>query len=179
VPRVLLSIAASVLAAVIVAGCGGGGGGSPKTAADWASGYCGAADTWVKTLNTQRAAAKTGSATPDDAAQAVTDETNTFVQAIDGLGAPDTPDGSTSESTAENLAKTLQGRVARIASAVSTNNPDVSVAARRKVVDDQVTASLDDVRTTTDKLAADDTELGTAMKASSDCVALNASLAKA
>jgi hypothetical protein len=35
------------------------------------------------------------------------------------------------------------------------------------------------VKTTTDKLAADDAELGTAMNASADCTKLNASLAAA
>ena len=40
-------------------------------------------------------------------------------------------------------------------------------------------AAVADVKTTTDKLAADDAELGTATKASADCVKLNAALAKA
>jgi hypothetical protein len=180
VRRFLLSIAAFVAAGLLLAGCGGGGGGSStKSAADWASGYCGAADSWVTTLDEQRAAAKTGSTTPDEAAQTVTSETNDFTEKIDGLGAPDTPDGSTSETTAKDLTKMLQGRVARISGAASTNNPDLSVAARQQIVNDQVTASLNDVKATTAKLAADDAELGTAMTASADCVKLNASLAKA
>jgi hypothetical protein len=180
VPRLLLSIAASLVAGVLLAGCGGGdGGGSTTSAADWASGYCSAANTWLTTLGQQRTDAKTGKTTPDDAAQAVTDETNSFTQSIDKLGAPDTPNGSSSETTAKDLTKTLQGRIARVAGAASTNNPDLSVAARRQIVDDQVTASVDDVKTTTDKLAADDAELGTAMKASADCTKLNAALAAA
>ena len=177
--RVLVSIVPALAAGVLLAGCGGGDDSSTSSAADWASGYCGAAQSWVTTLAEQRAAAKTGSATPDDAAQAVTDETNTFTQKIDGLGEPDTPDGSTSAATADDLAKTLQGRVGRISGAVETNNPDVSVVARRQIVDEQVAASLNDVKATTAKLGQDDAELGTAMAASADCVQLNASLAKA
>jgi hypothetical protein len=46
-------------------------------------------------------------------------------------------------------------------------------------VNDRVAGSLNDVKTTTAKLQADDAELGAAMKASSDRVELNASLAKA
>ncbi len=179
--RLLPTLLLAVLVAAL-AGCGGGGGGdssSTTSAADWASGYCGAAESWVSTLEQQRAAAKSGSATPDDAAQAVTDETNTFTQKIGDLGQPDTPDGSTSASTADDLSKTLQGRVGRIAGAIGTNNPDLSTAARRQIVNEQIAASLDDVKTTTAKLGQGDAELETAMKASSECVKLDASLAKA
>jgi hypothetical protein len=177
VARVPLSMAAFVVAGALLAGCGGDGG-STTSAAEWASGYCSAAETWVTTLDQQRADSKSGRTTPDNAAQAVTDETNTFTQKIGDLGTPDTSDGTTSESTAEAFTKGLQGRVGRISAATETNNPEMSVAARRQIVDDQVAASLNDVKATTAQLRADDAELGTAIQASSDCVKLNASLAE-
>jgi hypothetical protein len=170
-------------ATALLAGCGGGGGdsssGSAGTpAADWAASYCNDATGWVTSLENARASVKTGT-TPSDAAQAVTQETNTFIQKIDGLGAPDTPNGSTSETTAKNLATTLSGRVARISAAVDTNNSSVTVAQQTAIVKQQIAASLTDISTTNTTLAKDDPELGTAMKASADCTALDAALAKA
>ena len=83
----------------LAAGCGGGSDSSSSSAtsaSDWASGYCGAASTWVTTLDKARASVKPNdpAATASDAAQQVTAETNTFTQTIKGLGEPDTPDGS-------------------------------------------------------------------------------------
>jgi hypothetical protein len=175
--RILFSAALIVGATVLLAGCGGSDS-SGKSAADWASGYCGDSTTWVTALDDARASVKTGTA-PDEAAQSVTDETNSYIESINGLGTPDTPDGSTSEATAKSLANTLSGRVARISAALDTNNPDVTVAQQAAIVQTQVAASLTDIKTTTAKLAQDDAELGTAMAASSDCTALDAALAKA
>ena len=179
--RLLLPVPVLIASVVALAGCGGGGGGSSstKSAADWASGYCSAATTWVNTLEQQRTAARSGSTSPGDAAQAVTTQTNDFTQTIDGLGAPDTPDGSTSESTAKALATTLQGRVGRISAAASTNNPNVTTAQQKKIVGDQIAASLSDVATTTGQLETNDAALGTAIKASPDCTKLDAALAAA
>jgi hypothetical protein len=63
--------------------------------------------------------------------------------------------------------------------AIDTNNPDVTVAQQTAIVREQIAASLNDIKTTTAKLGQDDAELGTAMKASSDCTSLDAALAKA
>jgi ABC-type transporter Mla subunit MlaD len=179
VRRILLSAALLVGATALLAGCGGGGGGSSSSsAADWASGYCSGATSWVTALDDARASVKTGT-TPEEAAQTVTGQTNTFMESISGLGTPDTPDGSTSAATAKDLTEKLSGRVARISGAIDTNNPDVTAAQRTKIVQDQIAASLTDVSSTTAKLAQDDAELGTAMAASSDCASLKTALAKA
>jgi hypothetical protein len=175
--RVLLSAALLAGATVLLAGCGGGDS-SGTSATDWASGYCGDSTTWVTALDNARASVKSGTA-PDEAAQTVTDETNSFIESINDLGTPDTPDGGTSEATAKSLANTLSGRVARVSAALDTNNPDVTVAQQTVIVQQQVAASLTDIKSTTAKLAADDPELGTAMNASSDCTSLDAALAKA
>ncbi len=176
---VLLMPMAVAGATVLLAGCGGSSSSSSgTTAADWASGYCKDANSWVTALDEARASVKTGT-TPGEAAQTVTDQTNSFIQSVNGLGAPDTPDGSTSQSTAKNLANTLSGRVARISGAIDTNNPDVTLAQQTSIVQQQIAASLTDIKTTNAKLAQDDAELGTAMKASSDCTSLDASLVKA
>lgn len=167
------------LSVALLAGCGGSGGGSTTSAADWANGYCSAATTWVTTLDTARADARTGKASPSNAAQTVTNQTNTFTQTINGLGAPDTPDGSTSESTAKDLATKLQGRTGRISAAASTTNTSVTVAQRKKIVNDQVAAALSDVATATGQLETNDAELGTAIKASADCTKLDAALSNA
>ena len=87
----------------------------------------------MTSLDDARASVKTGTA-PDEAAQSVTDETNSFIESINGLGTPDTPNGSTSEATAKSLATTLSGRVARISAAIDTNNPDVTVAQQTAIV---------------------------------------------
>ena len=133
----------------------------------------------MTSLDEARAGVKAGSTTPGDAAQSVTDETNSFIQSIDDLGAPDTPDGSTSEATAKSLANTLSGRMARIDAALDTNNPDVTVAQQKVIVQQQIASSLTDIKTTTAKLGQADAELGTAMSASSDCTSLDAALTKA
>lgn len=132
----------------------------------------------MTTLDKARASVKTGTA-PEEAAQTVTDETNTFFKAIDGLGAPDTPDGGTSEATAKELSNMLSGHVARLNTAIDTNNPDVTVAARTKVVQDQVAASLTDMTDTTAKLAAGDAALKTAMDVTTECADLSTALVKA
>lgn len=165
--------------AAAAAGCGGGGGSSSSTAADWASGYCSGALTWVTTLAQQRAAVKTGSATAADAAQAVTNETNSFASAVDKLGTPETKEGETSQKEAQALAESLQGRIGRAAGAIETNNPDVSDAAKKQVVQTQLAGALGDMKTTTETLAQADPELGAAMKATPDCAKLNAALAGA
>jgi hypothetical protein len=179
VRRLLLSIPLLVVCGVLLAGCGGGGGGSKKSADEWATGYCSAATTWVTTLEEARKSARTGSTSPSNAAQTVTNQTNTFTQAIGDLGEPDTPDGSTSAATAKDLTTTLQGRVGRISAAASTNNPDATVASRQKIVQDQIAASLSDVAATTGQLETNDAALGTAIKASPDCTALDKALASA
>ena len=177
--RLLLSAALLAGVMVLAAGCGGDSGSSSgSSAADWADGYCKDATSWVTSLDEARASVKTGT-TPEEAAQAVTDESNSFIQSIDDLGAPDTPDGSTSEATAKSLATTLSGRVARISGAIDTNNPDVGVAQQTAIVQQQIAASLTDIKTTNAKLAQDDAELGTAMTASAECTSLDAALAKA
>jgi hypothetical protein len=177
--RIRLSAAVLVGATALLAGCGGSDSGSSgKSADEWASAYCSDANSWVTSLDDARASVKSGTA-PDEAAQTVTDETNTFIESVNGLGAPDTPDGSTSEATAKSLANTLSGRVARVSAALDTNNPDVTLAQQTTIVRTQVEASLNDVKTTTAKLGEDDAELGTAMAASSDCTSLAAALAKA
>ena len=175
--RLLLPVPIVIAAVAALAGCGGGGGSSTTSATDWANGYCKAATTWVTTLDQARADAKSGDTSPQAAAQTVTDQTNSFTEAVGDLGQPDTPDGATSESTAKDLATKLQGRVGRIAAATDTTNPDVTVAQRQKIVNDQVAASLSDVATTTGQLETNDAELGTAIKASSDCTALDKALA--
>ena len=166
------------LFAVLVAGCGGSGGSSTTTAADWSAGYCGGAATWVATLAEARASVKPGdsSATASDAAQQMTDASNTFIQVIDGLGAPDTPNGSTSAESAKNLSTKLSGRIARASAAIDTNNANVTEAQRALVVSTQVTASLKDVTETTAKIAKDDPEVGTAMAAASSCTDLQTAL---
>ena len=176
--RLLFCAVLLVGATALLAGCGSDSGSSGTSAADWASGYCGDATTWVTALADAQTSVKTGT-TPEEAAQSVTDETNSFIESINGLGTPDTPDGSTSEATAKSLAATLSGRVARISAAIDTTNSDVTLAQQTAIVREQIDASLNDIKTTTAKLAADDAELGTAMKASSDCTSLDAALAKA
>jgi hypothetical protein len=176
VRRLLLPVLVVVTSVVVLSGCGGGGGSKTTSASDWATSYCKAATTWVTTLDQARADARAGKASPSIAAQTVTNQTNTFTQTINGLGQPDTPDGATSESTAKDLATKLQGRTGRIAAAASTTNSSVTVAQRKAIVNTQVAASLSDVATATGQIETNDAELGTAIKASSDCKALDKAL---
>ena len=69
--------------------------------------------------------------------------------------------------------------MARISAALDTNNPDVTVAQQAATVQTQIAASLTEIKTTNAKLAQEDAELGTAMSASSECTALDATLATA
>jgi hypothetical protein len=160
---------------VVLAGCGGGGS-KTTSASDWATSYCKAATTWVTTLDQARADARAGKTSPSIAAQTVTNQTNTFTQTINGLGPPDTPDGAASASTAKGLTTTLQGRTGRIAAAASTTNSSVTVAQRKAIVNQQVAASLADVANATGQLETNDAALGTAIKASADCTALDKAL---
>jgi len=182
--RLHLSAVVLAGAVVVLAGCGGGGGSSSSgssgtSATDWAASYCKNATSWVTSLDQARASVKSGSSTASDAAQTVSTESTTFIQAVNGQGSPDTPNGSTSQATAKSLATTLSGRVARMSAAIDTNNSSVTAAQQTAIVKQQIAASLTDIKTTNATLAKDDPELGTAMKASSDCKSLDAALAKA
>ena len=177
--RLLLSAALLVGATALLAGCGGSDSSSGTSAADWASGYCGDATTWVTALDDARASVKTGTA-PDEAAQSVTDETNSFIESINGLGAPDTPDGSTSEATAKSLAEHALGPGGADQRRARHEQPRCDAwRSRRRSSGRRSTASLTDVKTTTAKLAQDDAELGTAMAARATARASTAALAKA
>jgi hypothetical protein len=69
--------------------------------------------------------------------------------------------------------------MARISAALDTNNPDVTLVQQTAIVQQQIAASLADIKTANMTLAQEDAELGTAMGASSDCTSLDAALAKA
>ena len=174
---------AAVVGSLFLAGCGGGGGSSTKPAADWANGYCSAAVSWVDAFQSARAGIKSGggpnvASAVDNAVSQVSAATNTFTIALDRLGQPDTPDGSTSQATAKQLGNVVQGHVARASAATQTNNEQVTDAQRAAVVKTQATESIAAVSDATAQLAKDDQALGAAMKASSDCAKLNAELAK-
>ena len=162
--RLLLSAALLAGVTVLLAGCGGSDSSSGTSAADWASGYCGDATTWVTSLDDARASVKTGTA-PDEAAQSVTDETNSFIESINGLGDTGHPRrqhvGGDGEEPGEHPLR--PGGADQRRSRHEQPRCD-AWRSRRRSSSSRSTASLTDIKTTNAKLAQDDAELGTAMK---------------
>ena len=108
------------------------------SAADWASGYCGDATTWVTSLDEARASVKTGRRRPmRPRSPSPTRRTRSSSRST-ASARRTLPTAARRRRRRSRLATTLSGRVARISAAIDTNNPDVTVAQQTVIVQQQI-----------------------------------------
>jgi hypothetical protein len=113
----IASMAAVVAAASLVAGCGSDD--TPSTT-EWAGDVCTAVSTWADSL-TQTASSLQGGNISEDSLRNAADEaksaTDTLVDDLKGLGAPDTEAGSEAKDSIDKLADGLEQQADTIESA--------------------------------------------------------------
>jgi len=119
--KTLLVTAVAVLA-LVAAGCGGSDESSSASPTDeWADGFCTAITTWTDSLQsvTDQFSSPSSLSTSalEDAANDVKNSTETLVDDLRGLGAPDTESGQAVKDSIDELSTTLESDVADIESA--------------------------------------------------------------
>jgi len=119
-------IASAVAALVlVVAGCGGSDESSSTASPtdEWATGFCTAVTDWTDSLKSVTDEFSSPSSLSTDALQNaatdIKDVTQTFVDQVKGLGAPDTESGEEVKSSVDELATTLETEMANIETAAN------------------------------------------------------------
>jgi hypothetical protein len=112
-----LLVATLALAAV---GCGGDDEAETSATAEWADGFCTAVSAWTDEL--ERIGDGLTSSLSSDALEQAADDvstaTDSFVEEVRGLGAPDTESGDAIQDSIETLADTVEEEKAKIEEAV-------------------------------------------------------------
>ncbi len=106
--------------AILAAGCGGDDS-ETSASTQWADGVCSAITTWQSDI-TSAATSLKDNPSRDGVEQAANDaksSTQTLVDTVQGLGAPDTESGDQARTTIDTLTTELQSDVDTISSAVS------------------------------------------------------------
>lgn len=117
--RTLIAALAVVTLAVIAAGCGGGDSTSQQDpTAAWASGFCSAVTAWTNDLGDVKSQFSDPSNLSQDglesAAEDVRTATDTLVDDLKSLGAPETDSGQEVQSSIDTLSTTLDSEVSAI-----------------------------------------------------------------
>ena len=114
------TLAAALVGGIALVAAGGGGNDSEPAATQWAGDVCTAVNTWRSDISTT-ASSVTSNPTPAGLEQAAADAkstTETLVDTLKGLGAPDTESGDQARSALDTLATGVQGDVDSIQKAV-------------------------------------------------------------
>jgi hypothetical protein len=118
--RKLLAAAVAALA-VAAAGCGGDESSSASPTDEWAEGFCTAITTWTDSITGVRDRFSSPSSLTSegltDAANDVKSSTETLVDDLRALGAPDTESGEEVRTSIDELSNTLESEAAKIESA--------------------------------------------------------------
>jgi len=119
--RQLLATAAASLA-LVAAGCGGGDeSSSTSPTEEWATSFCTAVTTWKDSLTSVTEQFSSPSSLTSealtDAANDAKSSTETLVDDLKGLGAPDTEGGEDVRTSIDELSSTVESEVAKIESA--------------------------------------------------------------
>lgn len=120
-PALVLATFVAALA-LVAAGCGGSDASSASPTEEWADGFCTAITSWTDSLSQvgdrfSNPASFTKEAL-DDSANEIRTATETLVDDLRSLGAPDTESGQAAKESLDELAITLESDLAEIESAV-------------------------------------------------------------
>lgn len=117
-------LVAALVAATLAAGCGGDGGGDGSSATDWADGLCTAITDWTESVQATSNSLKSGNLTASSLREAAEDfrgATETFVEDVRALGAPDTEAGDRAEEAIRELADSVDENREKIDEAIEGN----------------------------------------------------------
>jgi membrane protein implicated in regulation of membrane protease activity len=170
----LWSGALVVVAAFLLAGCGGDS--EPSASESYANSVCSNVSTWVTSIqdtanSLQGQGLSLTKADIESAVNDVSDSTQTLVDDVKGLGAPDTEDGQKAKTALDGLGTQLTQQVDTVEQAVNSNQGTLALAS---TVTAAVSAATKAVETTYDNLKNLDPagELSDAFKSSDDCKSL-------
>ena len=175
-----------VAVAVLVLGASACGGGkkdttttSASSATEWAGGACSAFTTWKNSLEDIKSSLTAGglsslnSSTLKQAEQQAENATQTLVQSLDKLGAPNTANGQQAKTNLKTLENSLSDSVNAIQAAVP-KNPSVSdLLTALPTVKTELTKMANDLTTAVDNLKQSDpgSELQQAFQDAPSCSA--------
>jgi len=120
--QLLATAIASLALALVAAGCGGSDeSSSTSPTEEWASSFCTAVTTWKDSLTSVTEQFSSPSSLTSealtDAANDAKSSTETLVDDLKGLGAPDTEGGEAVRTSIDELSSTVESEVAKIESA--------------------------------------------------------------
>ena len=128
--------AVSLLAAFALAGCGGGGSDGASSGdtstSEWADDLCSSIVDWTDSVSSATTSLKDDGLSEESVKSAVDDvggATETFVDNVKGLGAPDTEAGQKAKESIDKLANNLDDDLAEIKAAANYFSIGVSGAA--------------------------------------------------
>jgi methyl-accepting chemotaxis protein len=132
------TLAATVVVALALVAAGCGGEDEPETAstAVWAEGFCTAVTDWTDEI--ERIAGDAASSLSEEslreAADGVSTATDTFVEELQDLGAPDTESGQEIEDATQELTDAVEAEKADVEEAVEGASDTTEIAAALAVV---------------------------------------------
>ncbi len=138
---------------ILAAGCGGDDS-ETSASTQWADGVCSALTTWQDDIVSTASTLKDNPSRDgfEEAANEAKSSTETLVDTVKGLGAPDTESGDQAKATIDTLTTELQSDVDTISSAVSDASgvqglldAVSTVTATVSKMTSQLTSSLDDL----------------------------------
>jgi methyl-accepting chemotaxis protein len=175
--RWLIAVASLlVVLSLAAAGCGGGDD-EGESASAWADDLCGSLTTWkdsidstVNELRQNPSRDQLESATSD-----VKDATDTLLDDLKGLGAPDTDDGQEAKQTVDDLSTQVEDGVNTVENAVDDASGASGMLNAISVASSTLATLLQDIKTAVQKLEGLDPggELQSALQDSSSCQSLS------
>ena len=152
----LVPLAAALLAVTtLAAGCGSKGGETTTvSAADWASGVCGAVSTYVDSIKSAATSFKSNPSMSalQDATKQVSTATETFESAIKDLGQPPTENGQQAKQAVNDLASQISDDVDTVQKAVKDANGVSGLLSAATAANTAIQAAKTQVSATVTKL---------------------------
>ncbi len=171
--RLVLLILLAALA-LVAAGCGHKQ--KPKTAADWANGFCGSVATWKSSLTSAKNefASNPSQDTLKSAGNDIKNSTDKLVSDVKALGKPPTEDGAKAQQEAQALSSQVHQTQQTIQTAVQSITSASNALNAASIITTNLKHLQAEAQTTFDQLKQLDpgSELATAFKQSSTCTSV-------
>jgi hypothetical protein len=164
--------------ALVAAGCGGSSESTPLSADDWATQFCTDLSTWKDSIQTTTDELKNPSSLNEEslnsAVDSVTSATQTFVDDVKDLGAPDTQSGDQVKSSLQSLSDTLDTEKSNIQDAADNASGLTGLASAVTAIGQSLSAMGTALTSTLNSIQSADVggELETALKNSDACSSL-------